>query len=184
MISDKNFVWIDLEMTGLNPDVDVILEIATIITDEQLNIIDQGPHLIIGQFEEKLAVMNDWVKKTHTKSGLLDKVRASTVLVEEAEEQTMNFITQYCKAETAVLCGNSVWQDRAFMRKYMPRIIEYLNYRLIDVSSIKTVVRRWYPQSPQKDYKKDDKHRALDDILESIQELKHYRRYFFVGQDK
>lgn len=181
MVSDKNFVWIDLEMTGLNPDIDVILEIATIITDDQLNIIDQGPHLIIFQPEEKLAIMDEWVRNIHTKSGLIEKVRQSNILTVHAEEQTFAFISKYCKAESALLCGNSVWQDRAFMRKYMPNIVTFLNYRLIDVSSIKVLVRRWYPQDQRKDFKKADNHRALEDILESINELKHYRKHFFVG---
>lgn len=180
MISDKNFIWIDLEMTGLDPDKDVILEIASIITDEQLNIIDEGPSLIISQTPDKLAVMCEWVRNLHNKSGLLARVKTSQITQEQAEEQTVAFITRYCKPGTAILCGNSVWQDRGFLRKYMPRIVELLHYRLIDVSSVKVLARRWYPNSPEKDFKKADTHRALTDIRESINELKHYRQYFFI----
>ncbi len=180
MKSEKNYVWIDLEMTGLNSDVDVILEIATIITDDQLNIIAKGPSLVINQLDEKLQIMNDWVRKIHTKSGLIEKVKASNVSVSQAAQETFEFIAEYCVKEKALLAGNSVWQDRAFLKKYMPEIVDYLNYRIIDVSSLKVLVRNWYPSNPHKDFKKSENHRALEDIEESIRELQHYRRYFFV----
>lgn len=175
----KNLVWIDLEMTGLHPEKDVIVEIASIITDSQLTILEQGPHLIIHQPEQALALMDDWVRNTHTKSGLVDAVRASTISVAQAEQQTLEFIASLCDKGTPVLAGNSIWQDRNFLYKYMPSIVNYCHYRLIDISAIKELARRWYPEDKNKDFKKTDTHRALADIRESIEELKHYRTYFF-----
>jgi oligoribonuclease len=178
-MSDKNFVWIDLEMTGLQLPKDSILEIATIITDSNLNIIAQGPALVIHQSDELLATMDDWNVKHHTKSGLVDQVRASQISIEQAAEKTLEFIMAYCQKNTGLLAGNSVWQDRAFLNQYMPSIIEYLNYRLIDISSVKELVRRWYPNNPKAHYKKPETHRALDDIKASIEELAYYRENFF-----
>ncbi len=175
-----NLVWIDLEMTGLNPDNDVILEIATIVTDSALNILQEGPYLIIHQSDKMLDKMDEWVRTQHTKTGLVEKVRSSTLSLEQAEEKTLNFIREYCKQGMSPLCGNSVWQDRAFMRKYMPRIIDFLHYRIIDVSSIKELVLRWYADNPKSEFEKKDAHRALEDIRESIAELEHYRKHFFV----
>lgn len=180
MQSEKLLVWVDLEMTGLDPQRDVILEMATIITDNNLEIIAQGPEFVIHQPEEYLERMNDWVRKTHTASGLIEQVRASKISVTEAEQQTLDFIQQYCKKNTAPLCGNTVHQDRAFIRTYMRSIDEYLHYRIIDVSSVKELVRRWYPQNPKKDFVKPENHRALEDIKGSIVELAHYRMNFFV----
>lgn len=177
---DRKFVWIDLEMTGLRPEVDSILEIATIITDSELNIIDQGPEIVIAQPEEKLAVMDDFVTKLHAKSGLTEKVRASKISLEQAQDETLSFIAKHCEKNSACLAGNSVWQDRAFLYVYMPNIINYLHYRLLDVSSIKLVIKRWYAENKNIEFKKSDTHRALVDIQESIEELKHYRKYFFV----
>jgi len=172
-------VWIDCEMTGLELHKDVLLEIATIITDGNLNVIAEGPELVIHQAEKHLANMVDVVKQMHKKSGLDDAVRASTISLEEAEHQTFAFIADHCKQDEAVLAGNTVWQDGLFLRKYMPRITNYLNYRIVDVSSIKVLVRQWYPKDPYADFKKNKTHRALDDIQESIAELRHYRKYFF-----
>lgn len=180
MISDKNLVWIDLEMTGLNVDRDVILEIATIITDSELNIVAQGPALIIHQPSRSLDIMDEYVSNMHAKSGLTQQVRASRVSLVEAYDQTFAFIKEHCKRNTAMLAGNSVWQDRAFLVKYMPEIVGYLHYRIIDISAVKMLVRRWYYSSPYADFKKPDTHRALEDIKQSIEELKHYRNYFFV----
>ena len=180
MEKETNLVWIDLEMTGLNPDEDVILEIASIVTDSNLNVIEEGPALIMHQPEGKLAAMNDWVQDAHTQSGLINAVRASSITVEQAEEQTLTFLRRHCQPEQALLCGNSIWQDRAFLRRYMPRIIDFLYYRMIDVTSVKEIVSRWYPDDPQAEFEKKDTHRALDDIRESIAELRHYRKYFFV----
>lgn len=176
---NHNLVWIDLEMTGLNPDHDVILEIATIITDSQLNIIAQGPTEIIHHDEAVLNMMNEWVSQQHTASGLLEKVRESTTGNDEAAGMTMTFIKEHCEPETALLAGNSVWADRAFLKKYMPEIMDYLHYRMVDVSTVKELIRRWYPNDPHVEFQKGEAHRALDDIKESIEELKHYRTYFF-----
>lgn len=177
----SNLVWIDLEMTGLNPDVDAILEIATIVTDNELTILEEGPTFIIHQPETVLAIMCDWVKEHHGKSNLTDEVRASTTELHEAEHETLLFIQQFCPPKLGVLCGNSVWQDAAFMRRTMPRIMNYLHYRIVDVSSIKEILSRWYPGNPHLNFKKSDTHRALADIFESIQELRHYRKYFFIS---
>jgi oligoribonuclease len=175
----KNLVWIDLEMTGLRPEVDVILEIASLVTDSQLNIIGEGPHLIIHQPDSALSLMDDWVRTAHTKSGLIDAVRASAISVQEAEQQTLAFVKEYCDQGTALLAGNSIWQDRNFLYSYMPSITKYCNYRLIDISAIKEVVKRWYPDDKNREFKKADTHRALADIRESIAELQHYRTWFF-----
>ena len=178
MKQEASLIWLDLEMTGLNSNQDVILEIATIITDDQLTVIEQGPDLVIHQPEIALVKMGDWVKEQHTKSGLIKKVLESSVSIEQAEEQTLQFIKKHCKSNTGLLCGNSVWQDRNFLAKYMPRVIDYLYYRLIDVTAFKETIARWYPDNPHKEYIKKDTHRALDDIKESIEELRHYRTYF------
>ena len=180
MDKKDNLVWIDLEMTGLS-EKDVILEIASIVTDKNLNVVEQGPSLVIHQSEAVLDKMNSVVKEFHKKSGLIEEVLCSTTILKDAEEQTLNFIKEYCLPETAPLCGNSVWQDRAFLRIYMPRLLSYLHYRLIDVTSFKEVIVRWYPKDPHAFFEKKDIHRALDDIKESIAELAHYRKYFFVS---
>jgi oligoribonuclease len=177
---DTNLVWIDLEMTGLNSDKDVILEIASIVTDSSLTIIEEGPVIIINQPEECLKKLDPVVERMHKKSGLFDEVRVSRTPLKDAEARTLSFIKSHCEQHKAMLCGNSVWQDRDFLKKYMPSIIDYLHYRLIDVSSIKEVIKRWYPDDEQIRFKKSDDHRALGDIRESIAELKHYRKYFFV----
>lgn len=176
----ERLVWIDLEMTGLNSDIDVILEIATIITDNQLNIIAEGPALIIHQPQAALDLMDEWVRNVHTKSGLVDAVQKSSMTLAVAQEETLDFIKQHCPPRDGVLCGNSVWQDRSFLRKSMPRIVDYLHYRIIDVSSIKELAVRWYPHNPHVKFEKPDNHRALEDIRGSIKELAHYRKYFFI----
>lgn len=180
-IVERNFVWLDLEMTGLRPEIDVILEIASVITDNQLNIIAYGPEFVIHQPEEKLALMDAWVKNQHEKSGLTEKVRKSTVTLAEAQEDTTAFIKAHCTKNSALLAGNSVWQDRTFLYFHMPQIVEYLNYRLLDVSTIKELARQWYPKSSLIEFKKKDSHRAMDDVIESIAELKHYRKHFWVS---
>jgi len=176
----KNLIWVDLEMTGLDPQKDVILEIATIITDSQLKVISHGPELVIHQSEEKLQLMNNEVKKMHTNSGLLDAVRASTVSVAQAEKQTFEFCKKYCDPNTALLAGNTVWQDRNFLYTYMRSIVDFCYYRVLDITAIKEVVLRWYPNDPNAEFQKKDTHRALEDILESIAELQHLRKHFFV----
>jgi len=167
-------------MTGLNPNSDVILEIASIITDSDGNIIDQGPDLVIHQPQEKLDAMDILVSQMHTSSGLVKAVRTSSISVQEAEQKTLAFFKQHCAPDTALLAGNSVWQDRNFLQKYMPSIVHYSYYRLLDVTAIKEVVARWYPDSPHAAFEKKETHRALTDIRESIAELRHFRKYFFI----
>lgn len=174
-----NMVWMDLEMTGLEPDIEVIIEIATIITDSHLNIIEEGPSLVIHQDDEFLDRMDEWNQRTHSASGLIQKVKDSKITVEEGEKTTLDFIKKYVPYKAAPLCGNSVGQDRRFLYKYMPKISEYLHYRNVDVTSIKEVVRRWYPNG-RKMPKKSDEHKALIDIQESIEELIFYRDHFFI----
>lgn len=180
MQMNNALVWIDLEMTGLDAVNDVILEAAVLITANDLSLIAQGPSIIIHQPEEKLAHMSTWVREQHTKSGLLDAVRASSITQQEAQAMLLEFVTQYTKPQTALLAGNSIWQDRFFLRMHMPELERYFHYRILDVSSIKEVVRRWYPQSPYISYKKSDTHRALEDIQESVNELQHYKKHFFI----
>jgi oligoribonuclease len=173
-------VWIDLEMTGLEPETCAIVEIATIITDPNLAVIAEGPCLVIHQPEDVLGTMSAFVRDLHTRSGLLDRIRSATLSLAEAEAQTVAFLERYCQKGTALLCGNSVWKDRAFLERYMPAVIEFLHYRIVDVSTVKELVRRWYPavlHAP----KKKEVHRALDDIRESIEELKWYRSKVFVA---
>jgi len=180
MAQSTHLVWIDLEMTGLNVQYDVILEIATIITDAQLTIIEEGPSLVIHHPKKTLDTMNEWCVTHHKISGLTDAVYTSTISTSEAEKHTLAFIQQYCAPHTAPLCGNSVWQDKIFLQKYMPHITDYLDYRIVDISSIKALLNRWYPKNPYILFTKADHHRALPDIRESIEELKHYREHFFI----
>jgi oligoribonuclease len=175
-----NMVWIDLEMTGLVIATDVILEIATVITDGNLDVIAEGPSFIIHQPNELLDNMGKWCQDYHGRTGLTDAVRNSTISLQQAETETIAFIKQHCTPKTGVLAGNSVWQDRLFLDKYMPSITSYLHYRVIDVTSVKELVRRWYPGNKNSEYKKSDRHRALSDVYESIAELKHFRKNFFV----
>jgi oligoribonuclease len=177
--TEQKYIWIDLEMTGLNPDKDVILEIATIVTDGQLNIIAQGPEIVISQPEILLQGMDAWCTGVHTKSGLCDKVRASDTSVQEAESQTLSFLRDHCNEGKSPLAGNSVWMDRVFIMKYMPRLYNFLHYRTIDVSTIKELCKAWYGQGDETKFKKQNAHRALDDIIESIEELKFYRKLMF-----
>ena len=166
-------------MTGLDPEKHVLLEIATIITNYDLEIVARGPVLAIRPSQAKLNMMDAWCRRTHGNSGLLDRVRDEGVTVAEAERQTLNFIRRYCYVRTAPLCGNSIGQDKRFLAKYMPSLDAFLHYRIIDVSSIKTLVSEWYGgkyESP----KKKDEHRALSDIEESIAELDYYRKSVFV----
>ncbi len=178
MPSDKNLVWIDLEMTGLDLQTCTILEIATVITDSQLNVVAEGPDLVIHQPDELLDAMDEWNTTHHGESGLTAAVKASTLSLADAEAQTLAFIREHCAEHTAPLCGNSIWQDRRFLARYMPTLEDYLHYRIIDVSSVKELVRRWYPTEVRPPYK-DSNHRALDDIRQSIDELKYYREHVF-----
>ncbi len=170
-------VWIDLEMTGLDPEQHVIVEIATIITDSDLHVIEEGPHIIVHHPENVLDRMDDWSRTQHQDSGLLDKVRASNDDCSQAEERTLDFISKHCQKGESPLCGNSVWQDRRFLTKYMPHLESFLHYRIIDVSTVKELVKRWYPDLPR--FEKKKSHLALDDIHESIGELRYYRETVF-----
>ena len=169
----------DCEMTGLDPEKDVLLEIATIITNYDLEIVARGPVLAIRHSKTKLDIMDAWCRRTHGGSGLLDRVRDEGVSVAEAERQTLNFVRKYCYVRTAPLCGNSIGQDKRFLVKYMPRLDGFLHYRIVDVSSIKTLVSEWY-DGKYKSPKKQEAHRALSDIEESIAELDYYRKAVFV----
>lgn len=179
-MNKNNLVWIDLEMTGLDPLKDKILEIATIVTDNQLNIVAEGPVIVIGQSDETLEAMGEWCTNVHGKSGLLQKVVNSDITEAQAQEETLEFLRNYCRPGKSPLCGNSVWMDRFFILHHMPELYTFLNYRTIDVSSIKELAKRWSPENPALEFKKENTHRALEDIRESIEELKHYKECFFV----
>ena len=175
--ANSRLVWMDLEMTGLDPDKDTIIEMATLITDAELNIIATGPELVIKQDANRFESMDSWNREHHTKSGLWAKVLASKVALEEAEGLTLDFIKQHCSLKESPLCGNSIWQDRRFLVRYMQTLEAYLHYRLVDVSTIKELAGRWYPKHKFK--KPKGSHRALDDIQESLDELRFYRQTFF-----
>ena len=171
----------DLEMTGLEPAHNVIVEIATIITDDELNIVAEGPDLVVHQPEEALAMMDQVVVDMHTKSGLLEQIRASTITLEDAGAQTLAFIKLHVpEARRVPLCGNSIGMDRRFLAIHLPEIEEYLHYRCVDVSTIKELARRWYPGSLDGLSKKSSAHRAMDDIVESVAELAYWRDKVFL----
>jgi oligoribonuclease len=172
-------VWVDLEMTGLDPDTCAIVEIATIVTDHDLEVVAEGPCLVIRPDDDALARMSPFVRDLHARSGLLDRIQASTTTLAEAARATLAFLEQHASKGTSPLCGNSVWKDRAFLERYMPDVAGFLHYRLIDVSTVKELVRRWYPP-PFHAPKKAEVHRALDDIRESVDELRWYRSKVFV----
>ena len=171
-------IWVDMEMSGLKPDSDRILEIAMIVTDAQLNVIATAPVWVVHQDDEVLNSMDAWNKGTHTKSGLVDKVKASPLSENEVEEQCIAFLKQYVKANIAPMCGNTICQDRRFMARYMPKLEAYFHYRNVDVSTIKELCKRWQPNLV-KGFEKQQAHTALADILESIEELRYYREHFF-----
>jgi oligoribonuclease len=181
MKQDQNLVWIDLEMTGLDSTTDVILEIATIITDSQLVIVAEGPSFVIHQSDAVLEAMGDWCQKQHKKTGLVDAVRSSTTTLQYAEGQTLAFIKEHCAPQTALLSGSSVWQDRIFLQRYMPRIVQFLYYKMIDVTTVKELATRWYPNNPNIQMKSKEAHRAMDDIRESIAALQRLRQLFFIN---
>jgi len=181
MVSDV-LVWMDLEMTGLDPEKEVIVEIATIVTDDQLNIVAEGPDLVVPAPPGVLAAMDPFVIDMHTKSGLLELMKASTLSLEEAGRLTLEFIKSHVpEPRTVPLCGNSIGTDRRFLAKYLPDIENYLHYRSVDVSSIKELVKRWYPGTDNVRPFKAGTHRALDDVRQSIEELRFYRERVFVA---
>lgn len=177
MSNDQNLVWMDLEMTGLEPDEDVIIEIATIITDSQLNIIAEGPVIAVKQPDALLDAMDDWNTKTHGNSGLTQRVKDSQTTCRDAELATLEFIKQYVPEKTSPLCGNSIHQDRRFLVRYMPELEAYMHYRNLDVSTLKELAKRWRPELVA-GFKKQGSHQALDDIRESIAEMSYYREHF------
>src|SRR3990167_4684117 len=173
----SNLIWIDLEMTGLNPDIDRIIEMATIVTDSHLNILAEGPVYAIHQPDSLLDQMDDWCTRQHTSSGLVARVKASKVTEAEACQGTIAFLQKYVGAGKSPMCGNSVWQDRRFLTKYMPELEKYFHYRLVDVSTLKELALRWAPKI-YNGIQKESRHLALDDIRDSIEELKYYREHF------
>jgi oligoribonuclease len=177
MSQQDNLVWMDLEMTGLEPERDVIIEIATIVTDSDLNVIAEGPVMAIHQPTVLLDAMDEWNTRTHGNSGLVDRVKNSLTRCRDAEQQTLAFLRQHVKAGTSPLCGNSIHQDRRFLVKYMPELETFFHYRNLDVSTLKELAKRWNP-AVVSSFNKAGTHQALDDIRESIAELAHYRQGF------
>jgi oligoribonuclease len=171
----NNLIWIDMEMTGLQPDSDRIIEIAVLVTDPQLTIVAEGPLLVVHQPDEVLEAMDSWNKSTHKKTGLIDRVRASRMTEADAERAALAFLGEQVPASNSPMCGNSICQDRRFLARWMPRLEAHFHYRNLDVSTLKELVRRWQPEL-MKGFSKEGKHEALADILESIEELKFYRK--------
>ena len=176
MQSPQNLIWIDLEMTGLEPEHDVIIEMATIVTDSDLNILATGPVIAVHQSDALLAGMDEWNTRTHGESGLTQRVRDSQISVAEAEAQTIAFLEQWVPKGKSPICGNSIGQDRRFLCRYMPTLEAFFHYRSLDVSTLKILAERWAPQIKE-GFQKKGTHQALDDIRESIAELRHYRQH-------
>ncbi|MFO1430725.1 MAG: oligoribonuclease [Candidatus Competibacteraceae bacterium] len=179
LMSPDHLIWIDLEMTGLDPQSDRIIEIATLITDAQLVILAEGPMLAIRQSPSVLAAMDEWNRKQHSQSGLLERVRASRIDEREAARQTLEFLSRYVPKGKSPMCGNSICQDRRFLARWMPELEAYFHYRNLDVSTLKELARRWYP-GLTKGFSKNSSHLALDDIRESVAELRYYRDRLFI----
>lgn len=178
-MNKNNLIWIDLEMTGLDTANDEIIEIATIVTDKELNIIAEGPMIAIHQSQDRLDEMDDWNQNQHGKSGLIKRVLDSKYGCEQAEQETIAFLQEYVPVGQSPMCGNSICQDRRFMARQMPALEEYFHYRNLDVSTLKELVKRWYPRKDF-EFDKESEHLALSDIRDSIDELKHYRAKLFV----
>jgi oligoribonuclease len=176
---NDRLVWVDMEMSGLQPETDRILEIAMIVTDGDLNIVAEGPVLVVHQEDDVLDRMDAWNKGTHSKSGLIDKVKASTLTEADVEAECLAFLKQHVKASISPMCGNTIHQDRRFMNRYMPKLEAYFHYRNIDVSTIKELCKRWQPEIA-KGFSKQQAHTALADIIESVEELRYYREKLFI----
>ncbi len=176
-VNEQRLVWLDMEMTGLDPEKERIIEVAVVITEADLTFVAEGPVLVIHQSDALLEAMDKWNQSTHGKSGLIDKVKASTITEAQAEDQLLGFLAEYVPAGKSPMCGNTIGQDRRFMVKYMPRLEEYFHYRNLDVSTLKELSLRWKPEV-YKSFVKKSRHEALADIYESIEELKHYREHF------
>lgn len=177
---NNNLIWVDMEMTGLNPDTDRIIEVALVVTDSQLNTIAEGPVLVVHQPDEVLNGMDKWNQSTHSKSGLIGKVKASRLNEAEVEAQLIEFLKQHVLSGVSPMCGNSICQDRRFMVRSMPQLEAYFHYRNLDVSTLKELVKRWKPEIAN-GLTKESKHEALADIYDSINELKYYRQHFIVA---
>ena len=173
----NNLAWLDMEMTGLDPDRDRIIELAIVVTDAQLNTVAESPVLVVHQPDSVLEAMDDWNRSTHARSGLIAKVKASTLAEVDAEQQYLDFLALHLPSKTSPMCGNSICQDRRFLARHMPRLESYFHYRNLDVSTLKELVKRWKPELA-KGLTKHGKHEALADIYESIEELKYYREHF------
>ncbi|MEK7792222.1 MAG: oligoribonuclease [Pseudomonadota bacterium] len=177
---NNNLIWVDMEMTGLNPDTDRIIEVALVITDSQLNVVAEGPILVVHQPNEILDGMDKWNKSTHSKSGLIDKIKASKLTEAEVEARMIEFLKLHVPSSASPMCGNSICQDRRFMVRTMPQLEAYFHYRNLDVSTLKELVKRWKP-GISSGLTKESKHEALADIYDSINELKYYREHFIVA---
>jgi oligoribonuclease len=176
-----NLIWIDLEMTGLKPELDHIIEIATLVTDKELKVLAEGPALAVHQPAAVLGLMDEWNQRQHGASGLIERVKASAISVAEAERRTLVFLGDYLEPGASPMCGNSVCQDRRFLARHMPLLERFFHYRNLDVSSIKEVARRWAP-AVAASVEKSSRHLALEDIRDSVRELEHYRRHFIAPQ--
>ncbi len=175
--NENHLIWLDMEMTGLDPERERIIEVAVVVTDSNLEVVAEGPVLVIHQPDSLLDAMDSWNKSTHGKSGLIEKVRASTLTEAQAEEQLLEFLRAYVPAGASPLCGNSIGQDRRFMARYMPRLEAHFHYRNLDVSTLKELCRRWKPDI-YRSFSKTSRHEALSDVYDSIAELKYYREHF------
>lgn len=176
-LNPTHLLWLDMEMTGLSPDTDRIIELAIVVTDADLNTVAEGPVLVVHQPDEVMDAMDSWNKGTHGKSGLIDRVKASQLNEAEVEAQMLEFVKQHVPARTSPMCGNSICQDRRFMARYMPQLEAFFHYRNLDVSTLKELAKRWRPGLSE-GFKKSNRHEALADIYESIDELKYYREHF------